>query len=133
VTSRYWSGLCFALVAVYAIVLPYLAGVGIIPEKPLPLREGRASYVSEKLAGRLTASGEPFNPYALTAASYRWYKRTVVVTNLLTKKSVTVYVNDRGPAPRLRRIIDLSPAAFQAIADKADTAHGTMFVSVSPL
>src|SRR4051812_9363412 len=33
-----------------------------------PLEEGKASYYSDKLAGRSTANGEPYDPRALTAA-----------------------------------------------------------------
>ena len=92
--------------------------------------EGDASYVSPALAGRPTASGHPFDPTKLTAASYTYFRKTVRVTNIATGKHVDVYVNDKGPARRLNRLIDLSPAAYWAIARPEDIQHGTMRVSV---
>lgn len=73
---------------------------------------GLASYYWR---GQMTASGERFNPAALTAA-HRWRKfgQRVRVTNLRNGRSVTVRINDRGPFVR-GRIIDLSRAAAQAI------------------
>jgi rare lipoprotein A len=39
------------------------------------------------------------------------------VTNLTTERSVEVRINDRGPARRLGRLIDLSQASFAEIAE----------------
>jgi rare lipoprotein A len=63
-----------------------------------------------------TASGEPFNPNALTAAhkTLRFNTR-VRVTNPANGKSVIVRINDRGPYSG-SRCLDLSRAAFAAIA-----------------
>ena len=36
---------------------------------PVQVLEGRASYYADSLAGNSTASGEPYDPSALTAAS----------------------------------------------------------------
>jgi len=94
---------------------------------------GTASYVNPGLAGHLTASGEPFNPRQLTAASYKYFKRYVRITNPSNGKSVVVWVNDKGPNRRLHRIIDLSPAAYNQIAQPFYIRKGTLFVSIQPL
>lgn len=72
-----------------------------------------ASYYSE---GQLTASGEAFDPSAMTAAHKTLPFDTMVrVTNPVTSTSVTVRINDRGPFVT-GRCIDLSQAAFAVIA-----------------
>ncbi|WP_026274696.1 septal ring lytic transglycosylase RlpA family protein [Salinispora tropica] len=72
-----------------------------------------ASYYSE---GQLTASGESFDPSAMTAAHKTLPFDTMVrVTNPVTSTSVTVRINDRGPFIT-GRCIDLSQAAFAVIA-----------------
>lgn len=79
---------------------------------------GIASWYGPELEGHPTASGEIFNPAALTAASWHHPIGTrLAVTNLNTGQSVEVRVNDRGPARRLKRVIDLSQASFAQIAD----------------
>ncbi|MFF7726653.1 septal ring lytic transglycosylase RlpA family protein [Streptomyces sp. NPDC008001] len=66
---------------------------------------------------RTTAGGEPFDPQAMTAASRDLPFGTVVrVSNAVTSAAVTVRVNDRGPWAA-GRCIDLTRAAFGAIAD----------------
>lgn len=66
------------------------------------------------------ANGKPFVPSALTCASWEYPIGTRLrVTNVATGESVSVIVTDRGPSKRLvaqGRIIDLSEAAFRAIA-----------------
>ena len=65
-----------------------------------------------------TASLEPFDPTEKTCASWYYPFGTILkVTNVKTNKSVFVRVNDRGPAKRLNRAIDLTKAAFSKIAD----------------
>lgn len=65
--------------------------------------------------GRLTASGERFNPDGLTAA-HRWlpFGSMVTVTNKRNGQSVTVRINDRGPFIAGRKI-DLSRGAARQI------------------
>ncbi|HTJ34516.1 MAG TPA: septal ring lytic transglycosylase RlpA family protein [Dactylosporangium sp.] len=73
----------------------------------------KVSYYSD---GQMTASGEPFDPNAMTAANKEWKFGTQVrVTNLANGSSVVVRINDRGPYVS-GRCIDLSRAAFQKIA-----------------
>ena len=72
------------------------------------------------MAGRLTASGERFDPDDLTAASKTFpIGSTVRVTNPKTGKSVIVRINDRGPHVR-GRSLDLSKRAAEelGITDK---------------
>src|SRR5262249_53249469 len=66
--------------------------------------------------GTTTASGEPFDPNAMTAANKTWTFGTIVrVTNLANGKSVDVRINDRGPYVS-GRCIDLARGAFLKIA-----------------
>lgn len=87
---------------------------------PLPsakgyVEEGLASWYGPRFHGRPTASGEPFNMYAFTAAHRILPLGTyVLVTNLENGRRVVVRINDRGPfVPG--RIIDLSYAAARAL------------------
>lgn len=72
---------------------------------------GKASWYGKRFQGRTTASGEPFDMYAFTAAHKTLPFHTVVrVTDPASRKSVVVKINDRGPyGPG--RVIDLSWAA----------------------
>lgn len=73
-----------------------------------PTRRGYASWYGGDLHGRKTASGEPFDMHAPTAAHKTLPLGTVVrVTNLSNGRSVLVAVNDRGPYRR-NRDIDVS-------------------------
>jgi rare lipoprotein A len=77
-----------------------------------------ASFYGEAHRGLSTASGEPFDPDQLTAASWHHDFGTVLrVTAPTTGRSVEVVVNDRGPARRLDRCIDLARAAFERLTD----------------
>ena len=77
--------------------------------------EGEASYYGDELAGRPTASGEPFNPARLTAAHRTLPLGTRLrVTNVRTDESVVVTVNDRGPFAG-HRVVDLSKRAAREI------------------
>ena len=77
--------------------------------------EGKIAYYGHKFAGRKTASGQRFNPNALTMAHKTLpFGTQVRVTNLKNDKSVVVRVNDRGPTTP-DRIGDLSLAAARKI------------------
>jgi rare lipoprotein A len=81
-----------------------------------------ASYYAE---GQMTASGERFNPSALTAAHKTLpFGTRVRVTNAATGRSVIVRINDRGPFIG-GRCLDLSRAAFASIGN---TASGVLRV-----
>jgi rare lipoprotein A len=79
------------------------------------LGTGMASYYGNELAGNRTASGEIFNPSALTAAHRSIaFGTRIRVTNLRNGQDVVVRVNDRGPFIK-SRVIDLSYAAAKEI------------------
>nr|WP_306427886.1 septal ring lytic transglycosylase RlpA family protein [Brevibacterium sp. 50QC2O2] len=72
----------------------------------------KASFYSE---GQQTATGERFNPNALTAAHKTLpFNSRVKVTNKKNGKSVTVRINDRGPYVA-GRCLDLSKAAMKKV------------------
>jgi rare lipoprotein A (peptidoglycan hydrolase) len=80
-----------------------------------PSRTVRASYQGDEYAGHRTASGEPYDPDALTAASRTLpIGSTVMVTNPATGHSVKVRINDRGPGVHGRGL-DLSKRAAEEI------------------
>jgi rare lipoprotein A len=77
---------------------------------------GEASYYGVELAGNRTASGERFNPQAMTAAHRTLPLGTKLrVTNKANGRSVIVRINDRGPFLK-HRIIDVSLAAAREIS-----------------
>ncbi|MGI5288216.1 septal ring lytic transglycosylase RlpA family protein [Nonomuraea polychroma] len=79
---------------------------------------------------QMTASGERFNPSAMTAAHKTLpLGSRVRVTNPNTGESVKVRINDRGPYIG-GRCLDLSAAAFEAIGN---TSAGVMRVKYEVL
>jgi rare lipoprotein A len=77
---------------------------------------GEAAYYSDALAGRPTASGEPYAPEKLTAAHRTLpLGSLILVTRVDDGKSVQVRVNDRGPYGKKGRIVDLSRAAAERL------------------
>jgi rare lipoprotein A len=83
--------------------------------------DGIASWYGYE-SGRMTATGEAFDPAGLSAAhKYLPIPMFVQVTNLATKQSIIVRVNDRGPFPSDSnpksgdRIIDLSAGAARRL------------------
>lgn len=78
-------------------------------------QQGIASFYAGKFHGRLTANGERFNQWAMTAAHRKLpFNSWVKVTNLANDRSVIVRINDRGPFIK-DRIIDLSKKAAQEL------------------
>jgi len=74
-----------------------------------------ATYYGKEFAGHPTASGERFNPGAMTAAHRTLpFGTRVRVTNSHNGRSVIVRINDRGPFVK-GRSIDLSSGAARAI------------------
>jgi len=79
------------------------------------VKYGKASWYGKQFHRRLTASGERYNMYSMTAAHRTYALNTILrVTNLANHKSVRVRVNDRGPFYRSRDI-DLSYGAARKI------------------
>ena len=76
---------------------------------------GKIAWYGNKFAGRKTASGEAFNPQALTMAHKTLpFGTRVKITNPKNNKSVTVRVNDRGPT-QPDRVGDVSHAAARKL------------------
>jgi len=74
---------------------------------------GIAGVYSDKLQGRKSASGEPYDRALLTAAHKTLpFGTRVKVTH--KHNTVTVRINDRGPFTA-GRIVDLSPTAARAL------------------
>lgn len=89
----------------------------------VPLQQsGLASWYGRKFHGRPTASGEPYDMYAMTAAHKTMpipsYAR---VRNPANGREIVVRINDRGPFAD-GRIIDLSYAAATKLGVLAGVA-----------
>ena len=98
--------------ALALIALPVLAQAG---DSRVEIGTGLASYYGAELSGNRTASGERFDPNAMTAAHRTLsFGTRVAVTNLANGQEVVVRVNDRGPWGKTR-IMDLSYAAAKQI------------------
>ena len=76
---------------------------------------GIASYYGKKFHKKLTANGETFNMYKVSAAHKTYPLGTKVkVTNLENGKSIKLFINDRGPFAK-GRILDLSYKAARKL------------------
>jgi len=131
-------------ISVLQEALPPLPRIQILPEKiekpkiikivkPVRRYFGVASWYSESdpMINLRTANGEIFDDSRMTCASWNFpFGTRLKITNLKNGKSVICVVNDRGPAKRLNRLIDLTKGAFQKIAD---TRSGLIKVSVCKL
>lgn len=112
------SLLCICLLLVSGAVM--LGACSILPKGradfDVGIRErGIASWYGEDFHGWVTASGELYDMYALTAAHRALPLGTVVrVVNAANGKQVQVRINDRGPYVH-GRILDLSFAAASTL------------------
>ena len=94
------------------------------------LEIGIASWYGRKFHGRLTAMGEVYDMYKMTAAHKALpLPTTVKVTNLDNGRSIVLRVNDRGPFHD-DRLIDLSYGAARALGFET---QGTAAVVVEAL
>ncbi len=76
---------------------------------------GVASFYARHFRGHLTASGERYDPRALTCAHPSApFGTRLRVTDLSSGRSVVVTVNDRGPYAE-GRVVDLSLAAARVL------------------
>ncbi len=83
---------------------------------------GYASWYGEEMNGNLTATGERFNPAAITAAHRTLPLGGIAeVTSLDTGRTILVRINDRGPSRRDREI-DLSRGAMDQLGTKGAVA-----------
>ncbi len=87
---------------------------GSAPVRRGHVEEGRASYYGHGFAGHKTASGERFDPNAMTAASPSLPFGTRVRVSRADGRSVTVRINDRCGCPG-GRIVDLSEGAARKL------------------
>ena len=89
--------------------------------------KGLSSYYGKKFHGKLTANGEVYDMYGLTAAHKTMPLNTICrVTNLENDKSLILRINDRGPYIK-GRILDCSYGA----AKKLDFINqGTTMVKI---
>lgn len=96
-----------------------------------PVQRGAASWYGEEHRGRPMADGRPFNPDALTCAS--WYFPLGTVLHVRhARRSVYVVVTDRGPQRdlvRAGRVVDLSRRAFELLGN---LNHGLLPVEICP-
>lgn len=99
-----------------------------------PAHHGVASWYSRKdrHVRKHTANGEVFDDTKLTCAVWGVpFGTRLKVTNLENSKAVVCRVNDRGPAKRLGRKLDLSRAAFGKIANPKEGLVRVSVTSVS--
>lgn len=95
-------------------VLPTFAKAQSAGSIPI-LQYGLASWYGEKFHGQQTANGEVYDMFQLTAAhKFAPLGIHAIVTNLDTKQSVQVRINDRGPFVD-DRILDLSYASARRL------------------
>ena len=102
----------------------------VLPTSKNYKAKGIASWYGTKFHGRLTSTREPYDMFAMTAASpVLPIPSFVRVTNIKNGKSVVVKVNDRGPFAG-NRIMDLSYAAAKKLGY---IRTGTALVEVTSL
>jgi rare lipoprotein A len=122
-------GLAAAFAAGCAAPTQALRPDSVRPDQIVARATGEASWYGARFQGRPTASGEPFDLDAYTAAHrtlpFGTYCR---VTNRRNGRQVVVRINDRGPWRR-GRIIDLSRAAAAAL-DMIRAGHVPVLVEV---
>jgi rare lipoprotein A len=100
------------------------------PEVPEFDQVGIASFYGHEFHGRRTASGLLYDETRHTAAHLTLpFGTRVKVTDLDTRKSVVVTVNDRGPFV-MGRVIDLS---YQAARELGAVGRGLVWVGVEVL
>lgn len=76
---------------------------------------GIASYYAREFHGKITANGERYSMWAMTAAHQTLpFNSLVRVTNTVNRRTVIVRINDAGPF-KDNRIIDLSYAAAKQL------------------
>ncbi len=98
--------------------------------KILKTIRGIASYYGNKYNGHVTANGEVYDMYSMTAANNELPFNTIVrVTNIENGKEVILRINDRGPFIK-DRLIDVS---YEAARKLGMITNGTAEVKVDIL
>lgn len=124
----------FPILSIHFLIIAgllFLSGCAGAPPKAsygLGYREvGFASWYGKDFHGRPTSSGEIYNMFGLSAAHQTLpFGTQLRVTDLETRRSVRVKVNDRGPFVG-DRILDLSYGAAKALGI---TREGTAEVEI---
>lgn len=107
------------------------SGNALLPPADQKEERGGASYYSDRLAGRSTASGEPYDPKELTAAHRTLPFGSVVrVYRPKNNRAVEVRINDRGPHTH-GRIVDLSRRGAEEIGLVRDGVDNVVLTVVS--
>ena len=121
------------------VFLAFLFMAGCVAhEKNIPSQHngnsqlGMASWYGPSFHGKPSASGEPYDMWALTAAHRTLpFGTWVQVTKVETGKRVIVRMNDRGPFIK-GRIIDLSYGAARELAMIGEGTADVRLTIVSP-
>ncbi|MEG3122556.1 septal ring lytic transglycosylase RlpA family protein [Sphingomonas sp. GB1N7] len=93
---------------------------------------GYATWYGEEMQGNATASGQPFDPAAITAAHRTLPLGSIVeVTALDSGRTILALVNDRGPGQRDLEI-DLSRGAAQLLGVTATAPVRVRLVNATP-
>ena len=107
--------LAIALTAAPATAQPRAESAAAATPVSARAESGRVAWYGKRFAGRRTASGERFDPNALTMAHRSLpFGTKVKVTHVESGRSVVVRVNDRGPT-QPDRVGDLSQAAARSL------------------
>jgi len=108
-------GLIVYLVFLGGCVGHYQTTRPLDPDYPTRVERGIASWYGPSFHGKPSASGEPYDMWAMTAAHQSLpFGTWVQVKKVSTRAAVTVRINDRGPFIK-GRIIDLSYAAAREL------------------
>lgn len=119
-----------ALAHAHAAVPGSLHGVGVsVKRAPRHVQRGEISWYGRGFAGRTTASGERYDPRAMTMAHRSLPLGAIVlVINDDNGRRVALRVNDRGPFCR-DRVADVSRAASLRLGfEDAGVTHATLKV-----
>lgn len=113
-----------------------MLGLGLLPVTATAGDVARATWYGRDHAGRTTANGEMFDPWAMTAAHPTLPMGTLVEVRRLTKNArngeyhrVVVRINDRLPAGPGR--IDLSEGAARVLRFR-DKGGGPVELTLLP-
>ena len=99
---------------------------GAVHPRPTPTVGIATWYGGSLFNGKPTASGQPFNPWEMTAASNNYPLGTILEVEY--RATITVTITDRG---NFDHLLDLSQGAFHALVGSNDP--GVIPVIVRPL
>lgn len=108
--------LLFLFIAGAAFAVALREKLGFDPDEEIAVVRGKASFYGEAYRGKRMANGQRFDPNALTCASWEWPLGAWLEVSY-NQRCVVVQVTDRGPAMHLDRLVDLSQAAFDRLAN----------------